>query len=125
MEEKIKRRRILIADDEPAIRSLVSGILGESYSIIMAGNGEEALDIARLEKPDLILMDIMMPRMDGYLACFSIKTDPELKYIPVIMLSGLGYELNMKLGQKFGADGYLRKPFKQQELTQIADRFLS
>ncbi len=124
MEDKIDGRKILIADDEPSIRSLVCSMLDKKYYVIGAGDGEEAIRIARAQKPDLILMDIMMPKIDGYMACYAIKSDPTLKNIPVVMLTGIGHELNIKLGQQFGADGYLKKPFKLQEVIDVITKFL-
>ena len=66
----------------------------------------------------------MMPNIDGYMACYTIKSDPKLKKIPVIMLTGINHELNKKLGQRFGADGYLTKPFNLQELQDMIEKFL-
>jgi CheY-like chemotaxis protein len=124
MEDKMDGGKILIADDEPAVRSLVCSMLEKDYSVIGASNGKEAINIARMQKPDLILMDIMMPKVDGYIACYAIKSDPELKNIPVVMLTGIGHELNMKLSRQFGADGYLTKPFKLQDLMEVIVKFL-
>jgi len=117
-------RKILIADDEPAVRSLVCSMLEKDYSVVAASNGEEAINIARVQKPDLILMDIMMPKVDGYIACYTIKSDPELNSIPVVMLTGIGHELNKKLAKEVGADGYITKPFKLQELMEVIVKFL-
>jgi len=116
--------KILVADDEPAVRSLVCSMLDKNYTVIVASDGEEAIRMARLQKPDLILMDIMMPKVDGYIACYAIKSDPALNNIPVVMLTGIGHELNVKLSQQFGADGYLKKPFKLQELMEVIFKFL-
>ena len=85
------KSKILIVDDEPKIRLLVSNLLGKNYKVIEAGDGEEAIGIARRQRPDLILMDIMMPKLDGYTACHALKTHPETKVIPVIMLTGIGH----------------------------------
>jgi CheY-like chemotaxis protein len=111
---------ILIADDEPIIRLLISGLLGGDYNILEASDGEEALYIARHQRPDLILMDVMMPKIDGYTACAASKSDHLTKTIPVIMLSGVDHELNKKLAREIGADGYIIKPFTLQELRDIA-----
>jgi CheY-like chemotaxis protein len=116
--------KILIVDDEQNICSLVKSIFSREYHVMEACNGEEAIFIARTQKPDLILMDIMMPNIDGYMACYIIKSDPELKEIPVIMLTGINHELNKKLGMGFGADGYLTKPFNFQELQDMIEKFL-
>lgn len=125
MDGRIDGVKILVADDEPSIRSLVCSMLDKEYRVIGAGDGEEAIRMTRAQKPDLILMDIMMPKIDGYIACYTIKSDPALKDIPVVMLTGIGHELNVKLSQQFGADGYLTKPFRLQELMEVIVKFLS
>jgi len=118
------KMRILIADDEPNIRSLVSSMLGKDYVVLEASDGEEALNIARRQKPDLVLMDIMMPKVDGYSTCSIIKTDQATKGIPVVMLTAIGYELNKELAKKIGADGYITKPFSLQDLLDTIGQFL-
>ena len=114
-----KRLKILIADDEANIRRLVSNMLGGEYIVFKAGDGMEAIDIARSQKPDLILMDIMMPNMDGYSACHAIKKDAETASIPVVMVTALGQALNMKLAKQIGADGYVVKPFGLKSLQSV------
>ncbi len=118
------KKKILIADDEPNIRSLVSRMLGKDYIVIEATNGEEAIDIAKRQEPDLILMDLMMPKMDGYTACSSIKTDQATKGIPVVMLTGVTHELNKSFAREMGADGYLSKPFSADELLHQVKQVL-
>jgi len=112
------KKKILIADDEPSIRLLVSGMLSEDYTVLEANDGAEAIDVINLQRPDLILMDIMMPYLDGYTACSRLKANEETKGIPVIMLTGVGHELNKKLSQETGADGYITKPFSLPELRE-------
>ncbi|MFC2003368.1 response regulator [Chloroflexota bacterium] len=107
---------ILIADDEQYIRLLASRLLSDKFAVLEASDGAKAVDMARKHKPSLILMDIMMPNMDGYTACSKIKTDQSTKKIPVVMLTGLGFELNKKLAQTAGADGYITKPFTLEKL---------
>ncbi len=119
------RMKILIADDEPSIRLLVNDMLGKDYTILEANNGAEAIDVINLQRPDLILMDIMMPYVDGYTACSRIKTDQATKGIPVIMLTGVGHELNKKLSQEVGADGYITKPFRLTELREKIGELLN
>lgn len=118
------KKKILIADDEPNIRSLVSRMLGKDYIVIEATNGEEAIDIAKRQEPDLILMDLMMPKMDGYAACSSIKADQATKGIPVVMLTGVTHELNKSFAREMGADGYLSKPFNTDELLRQVKQIL-
>jgi two-component system alkaline phosphatase synthesis response regulator PhoP len=116
--------KILIADDELSIRLLVRRMLSKQFVIFEASNGEEAVDVARIQRPDLILMDIMMPRMDGNTACSTLKNDELTKEIPVVMLTGLGYELNKKLAKIMGADAYITKPFSLKELTDTISQFV-
>ena len=118
-----KRGKILIVDDEKDIRHLLRSMLGKENTVIEAEDGEVALYMARHHKPDLILMDIMMPKMDGYTACKAIKTTPIIQAIPVVMLTAVGYELNMKLSREMGADGYITKPFSQQVLLDTIAQF--
>lgn len=118
------RKKILITDDEENIRLLVSSMLGGDYIVLGASDGKEAVDMARSQKPDLILMDIMMPKMDGYTACHTIKKDPVTNAIPVVMLTAIGHELNVKLSQEIGASGYITKPFSPRDLLDTIDRFL-
>jgi len=120
-----KQATILIVDDEETVRRLLRSMLGNKYIVLEAKDGEVAIDIARSQKPDFILMDIMMPNMDGYTACHTIKQDPATKTIPVVMLTAAGQELNKKLAQEMGADGYITKPFGLLELLNTVERFLT
>ncbi len=117
--------KILVVDDEENVRRLLRSMLGNKYIVLEAKDGEVAIDIARSQKPDFILMDIMMPNMDGYTACYTIKQDPATKTIPVVMLTAVGQELNKKLAQEMGADGYITKPFGLLELLNTVERFLT
>ena len=110
---------MLIVDDEQSIRLLVRRLLSQNYIVLEASDGEEAIDIARRENPDLILMDIMMPKVDGYTACHQITKGQATKAIPVVMLTGVGHELNKKLSFEVGAKGYITKPFSLQDLLDV------
>ena len=121
----MEKKKVLVVDDEPNIRLLVSGMLSHDYIVIAASNGEEAIAIARKQNPGLILMDIMMPKMDGYAACSVLKADPATKAIPVVMLTGVGHELNKKLAKEVGADGYITKPFSMEELLEVVTPLLT
>ena len=120
----MSNKTILIADDEPDIRLMVSRMLGKDYFVLEAADGDEAVNVARVQKPDLILMDIMMPGKDGYSACHSIKSDPATKSIPVVMVTGIDHQLNVKLSAEVGADGYVTKPFSLEDLLEVIGRFL-
>lgn len=111
------KKRILIADDEPNIRSVVARMLDKDYVVLEATNGEEAVDIAGRERPDIILMDLMMPLMDGYTACSLIKADQATKMIPIIILTAIDHESNRKFAMEMGADAYITKPFTPQVLA--------
>jgi DNA-binding response OmpR family regulator len=110
--------KILIAEDEPDIRDLVAFTLRfAGYEVVAASNGEEAVDLAPRENPDLILMDVRMPRMTGYDACRMMKANPDLKDIPVVFLSAKGQESEIQTGLDAGAEEYLLKPFAPDQLT--------
>ncbi len=125
MNKTSTKKTLIIADDEPTIRLLVSSILGKSYNMLTAADGQEVLDTVSQNKPDLILMDIMMPTMDGYSACASLKKDPRTADIPVVMLTVVGHELNKVLAEQMGADGYITKPFNSQDLKDMVKKHLS
>lgn len=113
------KKKILIVDDEQSIRLILNRMLEKNYVILEATDGEEAIDIIKEQKPDLILMDLMMPKIDGYTACSKIKSDPATKAIPVVMLTAIGHELNKKFAKEMSADGYITKPFTSQELLDV------
>ncbi len=118
------KRKILIVDDEPNVRRLVRTMLKKKFIVLEAEDGGQAIDIACIEKPDLILMDIMMPKMDGYTSCYTIKKEPTTRSIPILMLTAIDLKLNLKLSQEIGADGYITKPFTPQALLDNIAQFL-
>ena len=116
---------ILIVEDDPKSLKLIRDLLQVSgFTTIEATDGEKGVELAKAKKPDLILMDIMMPKMDGYAACHAIKTDKATKGIPVVIITSLGFQLYKELGKDAGADGYIRKPIDHQELLDVMHRFL-
>jgi two-component system alkaline phosphatase synthesis response regulator PhoP len=118
------KKKVLIVDDEPGVRELVQRILSKSYAVLEAQDGAEAVDMSRSQKPDIILMDMMMPKVDGLTACYLIKKDEATKKIPVVMITAVGFDLNKKLSQDImGADGYVTKPFTPQDLQTAVDQF--
>ena len=121
----MEKEKVLVVDDEENVRRLLRSMLGNKYIVLEAKDGKAAIDIVRSQRPDIILMDIMMPNMDGYTACHTIKQDPATKMIPVIMVTAVGQELNKKLAQEMGADGYITKPFSSQVLLDTVNRFLT
>jgi CheY-like chemotaxis protein len=116
---------ILIAEDDPKILKLTRDMLQVSgYITIEATDGKQGVELARARKPDLILMDIIMPEMDGYTACDAIKADKATSEIPVVMITATDLELNKERTEKLGADGYMQKPFTRQELLDIVSQLL-
>lgn len=117
--------KILIAEDEPDIRDLVKFTLSYAgHEVVAVGNGAEAVEAARIEQPDLILMDVRMPRMTGYEACAAMKADPLTSDIPVVFLSAKGQEAEIQTGLEAGAAEYLLKPFAPMELSQRVNELL-
>lgn len=121
-----EEKRILIADDDPVILRLIQVNLElEGYEVITANNGQEAVDIAAVEHPDLVILDIMMPRLDGYQACEKLKAAEETKDIPVIFLSAKAQQGDIEKGQSFGVAAYLTKPFDPTELLEVVEKHVS
>ncbi len=118
--------KILIAEDEPDIRDLITFTLQfAGHDVVAVGNGAEALEAAPGVMPDLILMDVRMPRMTGYEACAAMKLDDRIKHIPVVFLSAKGQDAEIQNGLEAGASEYLLKPFAPDELTQRVSELLS
>jgi adenylate cyclase len=110
--------RILIADDTPAnVRMLETRLRHEGYDVVVARDGEEALAAARATHPDLILLDIMMPKMDGIEVCRRLKSDPEFPFTPIIMVTALSDTKDIVSGFEAGGDDYLTKPVDHQALS--------
>lgn len=113
-----EKKKILVVDDEKdLVETLVFRLEALGYEALTAYNGQEGLDKARSEKPDLILLDVMMPVMDGYQVCRMLKFDEEFKSIPIIMLTARGQDKDKKTGSDVGADDYVTKPFDSADLT--------
>ena len=110
--------KILIAEDERDIRDLVAFTLRfAGHEVFAASNGEEDVEMAPQVNPDLILMDVRMPRMTGYEACRTMKENPDLRDVPVVFLSAKGQESEIQQGLDAGAEEYLLKPFAPDQLT--------
>jgi CheY-like chemotaxis protein len=122
MDQNETKKKVLIVDDEPNVRRLLHSILNKKFVVFEAEDGQQAIDMTTAQQPDVILMDMMMPKMDGLTACLMIKKNPDTKKIPVIMVTAIGFELNIKLSQQMGASGYVTKPFSPQDLlAKIAE----
>lgn len=113
--------KVLIVDDEPfIIRMLKDKFENAGISVISAMNGREAVDLARAERPELIVMDWMMPDMNGIDACEAIRSRPEQQKTPIIMLTAKGQEADEKKGKEAGATHYITKPFSPRMLLRLA-----
>ena len=111
------RQKILIVDDElDALTALKRALESENYNVVEAADGLSAIEKVKAEKPDIVLLDLMMPQIDGFEVCRQLKSDPKYKHIPIIMLTAKG-EINDKIeGIEMGADDYVTKPFNLNEL---------
>jgi len=109
--------KILIVDDEPDIVELLSyNLEKEKFSIVKAYDGEAALGLVRSEKPDLMILDLMLPKMNGLDVCKAVRRNPETANLPIIMLTAKGEEIDKIIGLEIGADDYITKPFSVKEL---------
>ncbi|MDR3709871.1 MAG: response regulator [Capsulimonadaceae bacterium] len=118
--------RILVVDDEPTLVRLMEFILAkQGHTMLVATNGEEGLAKARAEKPDLILLDIMMPRIDGYEVARRVRADAEINATPIIMLSAKAQDDDVKKGLEVGVDEYITKPFSPEHLVHVVNDYLS
>ena len=111
------KRRILLADDDPGLRRLIGTTLGtEDFELLHATDGEEALQMARQQRPELVLLDVNMPKLDGFEVCRSLKSEPETAGIKVVMLTARGADVDRAKGRDAGADDYFIKPFSPVQL---------
>lgn len=112
------RKKVLVVDDEQHIVELIQfNLESNGFDVLTSDNGEEAIAIAQEELPDVILLDLMLPGIDGFEACKKIRLDHKTSKIPIIMLTAKGEETDKVLGLELGADDYLTKPFSVRELT--------
>ncbi len=119
-------KKILIADDRSEVVELVKVTLeGEGYRTIDASDGREALEKIRKEKPDLILLDIIMSKMDGFEVLSKVKKDPKTKEIPIVMLTAQGQKVDQKKGRRLGARDYITKPFSPSALLERIEEILA
>lgn len=111
--------KILVVDDEAYIVHILEFTLGmEGFEVITAFDGEEAIHMAEREAPDLVVLDIMMPKLDGYETCRRLKSRKKTRQIPVILLSAKGRSMDQKVGIDAGADEYITKPFSPRKLVE-------
>jgi len=119
------KKRILIVDDEPdLVETIQVGLELEDYECIVAFDGFRGLDRARSENPDLIILDVMLPVLNGYKICRLLKFDEKYKHIPIIMLTAEAQEKDRQTGQETGADFYMIKPFSMDKLLAKVREYL-
>ena len=118
--------KILIVDDEPNIvKLLTSRLIAEGYVVVSAVDGETALEMVRQEEPDLIILDITLPKMNGYEVCVAIRTDEKYQDMPIVMLTARKETREIAKGMELGAVAYVQKPFKSETLLAIIQGFLN
>jgi CheY-like chemotaxis protein len=114
---------ILLVEDEPVIRELVSSMLNDDgVNVVCAEDGVEGLKLAKTRAFQLILMDVVLPKMDGVTVCRILKSDPATKGVPVYMLTGKAKKADVESATMAGADGYIHKPFRGAELMDLVER---
>ena len=117
--------KILVVDDEPTIVRLMEFVLArQGHDMVVAVNGEEALQKIRTEQPDLVLLDIMMPRIDGYEVAQQLRADPATAALPIIMLSAKAQGEDIRRGVEVGVDEYVTKPFSPEHLVSVVSTHL-
>ena len=121
-----KIKKILVVEDEKDILELLLSVFDDSgdYRILSATDGEEALRLARVDNPDIILLDIQLPKVNGYEVCKSVKSDPTMSHAKVLMISGMAQNSDWHKAQEVGADGYIIKPFRSIELVEKVEELL-
>ena len=118
-------KTILIVDDEPNIVLSVEYLMKrEGYEVMTANDGQAALEMVSGTKPDLLILDVMMPRKNGFEVCSEIRADPALSGLPILMLSAKGREAEVKKGLSLGADAYITKPFSTHDLVDKVKQLL-
>ena len=118
-------KKILIADDETSLRMLITGTLEiGDFEVIETDNGMDALKLATIEKPDLMILDVMMPGLTGYQVCQRIKADEHLRQIPVIILTAKGQQADKDTAIEAKADYYVAKPFSPAQLLTLVEEIL-
>jgi DNA-binding response OmpR family regulator len=119
-------KKILIVDDEvDLVETIRFPLEGEGFNVLASYDGEDGLNQARKENPDLILLDVMLPKLNGYKVCRLLKFDERYKHIPILMLTAKTQEKDKTLGKETGADEYLTKPFDIEELLAKVKSYLS
>jgi twitching motility two-component system response regulator PilH len=124
--DSMPREKVLVVDDSPTEMRLVTAPLqSRGYTVLTASDGEEAIEKASRERPKLIVLDIVMPKKNGFQVCRQLKTAPDTKDIKILMLSSKSQDSDRAWGLRQGADGYLTKPFNDEELLASVGQLLA
>ena len=115
---------LLVEDEKVLIETVTLRLKANGYEVISASDGFEGLEKAKKEKPDLIILDLMLPKMDGYKVCGLLKADTRYNKIPIIMFTARAQESDKKMGKEVGADAYITKPFEPQALLEKIHQLL-
>ena len=119
-------KRILVIDDDPTLLKLIQGVLSSNgFEVLSASEAPGGLELAMKQSPDLIILDVMMPIINGFNICRLMKSKHGHKHIPIILLTSRSTEADQKIGQEVGADAYVTKPFKTEELLNKIKELLS
>lgn len=119
-------KKILVIEDDPATSRLVDySLRHEGYQVILASNGLEGLRKAKDEAPDLVILDVMLPGMDGFEICHRLRSEPATAQLPILMFSAKAQEIDKETGLKVGADGYLAKPAAPAEIVSQVGKLLA
>jgi DNA-binding response OmpR family regulator len=119
------KKKILIVDDNPSLaKSLEIRLHGAGYETLAAHDGDEGLKMAREQKPDLILLDVLLPKIDGFTVCRLLKFDRLYEQIPIVILTAKSQAKDMEIGKEIAADAYVVKPFNWASLLALVDQLL-
>jgi len=122
-------QKLLIVDDEAHIRMLIEQTLedleDEGVELLFAENGEQALELIKQEEPNLVFLDVMMPKMNGMEVCYKVKKELNLDHVYIILLTAKGQEVDRQKGLDMGADRYMTKPFDPDEMLSVAEEILN
>jgi two-component system, OmpR family, alkaline phosphatase synthesis response regulator PhoP len=122
----MEKKKILVVDDEvDLVKTIQFSLELGGYKVLVSYNGEDALTQARKENPDLILLDIMLPKLDGYKVCRLLKFDEQYKHIPILMMTAKTQEKDKLMGKETGANEYITKPFDIEELMGKIKAYLN
>lgn len=120
-----ERRKILVVDDDPVVRRILLELLNTHYTVVLASTGVQLPELLQRHQPHLVILDVMLPWVNGFELCRIIKSQPHAERLPVLFLTSCKEKEDILMGQEVGASGYLTKPFYAKELYREVDRLLA